>query len=91
MGRPPIGEKAMSSSERAQRHRNEKRLLAHFNKEAFTERKWILIEAAVRGPTHEIHNILFRIGFAIGGGEEFQLGFSTDYLSETMREIASRR
>lgn len=59
MGRPLIGERAMTSYERAQRYRNKKRRLANvFNKKAFTQEDWALIEAALGGPTHEKGNKL---------------------------------
>jgi hypothetical protein len=45
MGRPPIGEKAMSSSERAQRHRNNKRLRAQAPR---AERAWLINAVVLR-------------------------------------------
>jgi hypothetical protein len=68
MGRPPIGEKAMSSSERAQRYRSKKRRLSLFNKEKVTQREWLLIEAALSGPKQESRDIMFGIGLAVQCG-----------------------
>jgi hypothetical protein len=101
MGRPPIGKKAMSSSERAQRHRNKKRRLANFSKEGSMQREWLLIEAAFTEPTRGILENIFRIGLAAQHADfmpaanldELFKGwdFIANYLNETMREIASRR
>jgi hypothetical protein len=98
MGRPSIGEKAMSSSERARRHRNKKRLRARRIKEApVVMREWLLIEAAFREPTRGILENIVRICWAaqrdgyLSNADELvkSWDFIADYLSETMREIAS--
>jgi hypothetical protein len=64
MSRPPIGKKAMSSSERAQRHRNKKRQLAQFNKVAIQQREGSFLETW--GPTNESSDKWFRMGWALG-------------------------
>ena len=102
MGRPPIGEKAMSSSERARRHRNKKRLRERLINEApIVQREWLLIEAAFREPTRGILENMVRIYWAaqrddrLSNADADELlkswDFIAGYLSETMREIVARR
>jgi hypothetical protein len=81
MGRPPIGKKAMSSSERAQRHRNKKRQLAQFNKVAIQQREGSVLETLLWGPTNESSDKWFRMGWALGVQSAKAVARSWEFIS----------
>jgi hypothetical protein len=100
MGRPPIGDKVMTSSERAQRYRNKKRRRAQRIREApWLQREWLLMEMAVREPTRGIIEKLVRTYWAVlkgvpdGDIEEVVKCWDiiAEHLCETMREVSARQ